>query len=343
MRAGDFGLTVGSTPSGAGNTIGDVPGVLVGHATLSAGAVQTGVTAILPNAGNLFQDKPIAAGYVLNGFGKSTGLVQVNELGTLETPILLTNTFGVGTCANALIRHAIAANPTIGRETSTVNPVVLECNDGYLNDIQAMAVTEAHADAAIAGASADVVVGAVGAGTGMSCFGLKGGIGSASRQIRIDRRVYHLGALVLANFGRPGDLRLPDGRRIDPLGAPSVEMGSCIVVLATDIPLDYRQLGRVARRAGVGLAWSGSFWGNGSGDIALAFTTANTMPHANKPHFAAHRVLNEARIDALFQAAAETTYEAVLDALVAAPTTVGRNGNARTGLASLLKTPAYAP
>ena len=298
MRARDLGLACGALPPGQRNSIADVPGVLVGHATIVRDEVCTGVTGVLPHEGDLFADKPVVAAVVLNGFGKSVGLVQVNELGTIETPILLTNTFAVGVCAQALIRRAIAADPEIGRQTSTVNPVVLECNDGTLNDIQAMAVTEVHAEAAIA-AAADFPAGAVGAGTGMSCFGLKGGIGSASRRLRLDGETYHLGALVLANFGRAGELRLPDGRRVDQGAAPVAEAGSCIVVLGTDVPLDHRQLGRVARRAGVGLAWCGSFWGNGSGDIALGFTTVNRMPHRAGQDLLGHRVLAEARIDLL--------------------------------------------
>jgi D-aminopeptidase len=209
-RARDLGFACDSLPTGVRNSIADVPGVRVGHTTLLAGDVRTGVTAILPHDGDLFRDKVVAAAVVLNGFGKSTGLVQMNELGTLETPILLTNTFAVGTCVDALIRRAVAENPGIGRQTSTVNPVVLECNDGYLNDIQVMAVTEGNAIAAIEAARGDFAVGAVGAGTGMSCFGLKGGIGSSSRRILLDGDAYHLGVLVLANFGRAGDLRLPD-------------------------------------------------------------------------------------------------------------------------------------
>lgn len=336
MRARDLGLACGSLPPGEGNTISDVPGVTVGHATLVERDIRTGVTAILPHHGDLFRDKVMAAVFVLNGFGKSTGLVQVNELGTLETPLLLTNTFAVGTCANALIRHAIASNPEIGRQTSTVNPVVLECNDGYLNDIQAISVTEAHALAAIDAARDTFAVGAIGAGTGMSCFGLKGGIGSASRQLRLDGTLYHLGVLVLANFGRAGDLRLPDGRRINPSVAPAAEAGSCIIVIATDVPLDHRQLTRVAKRAGVGLAWCGSFWGNGSGDIAVAFTTTNRMPHnANQDLIELHMIA-EQRIDLLFQAAAEATQEAVLDALAAAETMLGRNGHRRTGLRDVM-------
>ena len=336
MRARELGLACGALPTGERNSIADVPGVTVGHATLVEGDVRTGVTAVLPHDGDLFRDKPVAAAVVLNGFGKSIGLMQVNELGTLETPILLTNTFAVGTCANALIRRAVAGNPEIGRQTSTVNPVVLECNDGYLNDIQAMAVTEAHADAAIEAAAEEFDVGAVGAGTGMSCFGLKGGIGSASRRLRLDGETYHLGVLVLANFGRAGDLRLPDGRRVDVGAGQIAEAGSCIIVLGTDVPLEHRQLGRVARRAGVGLAWCGSFWGNGSGDIALAFTTANRVPHDADADLLEHRVLAEGRIDRLFQAAAEATQEAVLDALAAADTMVGRQGHRRVGLREVL-------
>ena len=339
MRARDLGLACGALPPGARNSIADVPGVTVGHATIAAGEVLTGVTAVLPHDGDLFADRPLAAAYVLNGFGKSVGLMQVNELGCLETPVLLTNTFAVGTCANALIRRAVRADPEIGRQTSTVNPVVLECNDGYLSDIQAMAVTEAHAEAAIEAAAEDFEVGAVGAGSGMSCFGLKGGVGSASRRLRLDGTAWHVGVLVLANFGRAGDLRLPDGRRIDPEAAPMAEAGSCIIVIGTDVPLEHRQLMRVAKRAGVGLAWCGSFWGNGSGDIALAFTTANRVPGAADDAFVDHRVLVEARIDRLFQAAAEATQEAVLDALAAAETTEGRHGHRRVGLAELIGPP----
>jgi D-aminopeptidase len=336
MRARDLGLAVGSLPPGPRNLITDIPGVTVGHTTLTEGDQRTGVTAILPHPGNLFRDKPVAAADVLNGFGKSIGLMQIEELGQLETPILLTNTLSVGTCGNALIRRAIAENPDIGRRTSTVNAVVGECNDGYLSDIQAMAVTEAHAHAALDSATADFATGAIGAGAGMSCFGLKGGIGSSSRQIKLDRTVHHIGVLVLANFGRAGDLRLPDGRRIAPAAEPTAERGSVIIVVATDIPLEHRQLRRVIRRAGAGLAWAGSFWGNGSGDLAIGFTTANRIDHDAKPDLTPLRVLNENRIDKLFQATAEATYEAILDALAASPTTTGRDGHTRQGLRDLL-------
>ncbi len=332
MRARDLGLGCGTLPVGARNLITDVPGVRVGHHTLIEGDLRTGVTAILPHTGNMFRDKPLAAAEVLNGYGKSIGLMQIEELGQLETPILLTNTLSVGTCGTALIRRAITANPDIGRHTSTVNPVVGECNDGYLNDIQALAITAAHAYAALDSATENCAVGAIGAGTGMSCFGFKGGIGSSSRVLMLDGIRHHLGVLVLANFGRAGDLRLPDGRRVDPKQAATPERGSIVIVVATDIPLDHRQLKRVIRRANAGLAWAGSFWGNGSGDLAIGFTTANRIDHDAKTDIVPLRFLNENRIDLPFQAAAEATQEAVMDALAASDTMTGRAGHSRLGL-----------
>jgi len=339
IRIRDFGVAIGEIPPGPRNAISDVPGVTVGHRTLAGGAVRTGVTAVLPHGGNLFRDKVLAAQHVFNGFGKSTGLVQVEELGTIETPILLTNTFAVGTCATALIRRAIAENPDIGRSTGTVNPVVLECNDGYLSDIQALAVGEQDAADAIAAATADVAQGAVGAGTGMSAFGLKSGIGSASRIVALDGRAFALGALVLVNFGRRADLRI-DGRAPGAAAGGDADKGSVIVVLSTDIPLDGRQLGRVCRRAVVGLARVGSFLGHGSGDIAVAFTTANRVDHDEKRDLVAFTMLNEPRIDGAFRATAEAVEEAVLNALVAAEPISGRAGR-RESLYDVLVAAGY--
>jgi D-aminopeptidase len=322
----DFGITCGSMPTGHRNTISDVPGVLVGHHTLSGDNINTGVTAILPHNGNLYRRKVLAACDIINGFGKSTGLIQIEELGTLETPLLLTNTFGVGTCANTLIADAIATNPDIGRETATVNPVVLECNDGPLSDIQAMAVLPAHARAALQTAAAQFEQGSVGAGTGMSCFGFKGGIGSASRQFDLQGKTFHIGVLVLSNFGRAGDLILPDGRRPAPPQDAQPEKGSVIVVLATDVPLEHRQLRRVTRRCGAGLARLGAFWGHGSGDIAVGFSTAVTFDHDEQQDILSLAMLNENRIDTLFCAAAEATQEAVLNSMCAARPMRGRSG-----------------
>lgn len=320
------------------NAITDVPGVTVGHRTLAGDGLASGVTAILPHAGDLFRKKVRAAVEVINGFGKSAGLMQVIELGTIETPILLTNTFGIAACSEALIRRAIGANREIGRKASTVNPLVCECNDGAINDIQALAVRPDDAFAALdAAVGGPVQQGAVGAGTGMTAFGFKAGIGSASRSMVIDGQRFTLGALVLANFGRAGDLTLPDGRRPDPSGVIAAEKGSVIVILATDLPLADRQLQRVARRAGAGLARLGAFWGHGSGDIAIAFTLADPVMHEADGAFQSVRRLDDDLIDLPFRAAAEATQEAVLNAMCAAPATVLRSGRTCPSLADWAK------
>jgi D-aminopeptidase len=336
--AREFGLVCGTLPTGPLNAITDVPGLRVGHHTLVSGHLRTGFTAVLPHPGNLFREKVPAAVEVINGFGKSAGLIQVAELGQIETPILLTNTLAVGTGSNALVRRALAGNADIGRETGTVNPLVLECNDGFLSDIRAMALTEADAAAALdAACEGPVEQGAIGAGAGMSAFGFKGGIGTASRRLQFGSRVFHMGVLVLANFGRAGDLVLPDGRRPQPPEPePQGERGSVIIILATDLPAETRQLKRIARRCGAGLARLGAYWGNGSGDIAVAFSTATRIHHDEPRDFVATEILNENRIDRPFRAAAEATQEAVLNALCSAPAMTGRDGHFRSSLADWL-------
>lgn len=339
QRFRDFGLSCGIMQTGPLNAITDVPSVRLGHCTVNEGNLRTGFTALLPHDGNLFRRKVRAAVDVINGFGKSAGLMQLAELGQIETPLLLGNTLAVGTGFDALVTRALAANPDIGRETGTVNPIVLECNDGYLSDIRARALTQEHAFAALdAAASGPVAEGAVGAGTGMSAFGFKGGIGTASRRFVLDGTEHTLGVLALANFGNAGDLVLPDGRRpVPPEVKPQAERGSVILVIATDVPLESRQLHRVARRGGAGLARLGAFWGNGSGDIAVAFTTADPIDHDQPNDLVTMRALNENRIDTLFRAAAEATQEAVLNAMVAAPATTGRDGHYRPSLEDWLR------
>lgn len=338
---------VGSLQPGARNAITDVAGVTVGHHTLDEDAVQTGVTVVRPHAGDLFRDRVPAAAVVLNGFGKSVGLVQVEELGVLETPIALTNTFSVAAVATAQIRQCIAANPETGRALSTVNPLVFECNDGYLNDIQRMAITEQHYLQACARAAVEVEEGSVGAGRGMSSFGLKGGVGTASRRVPAAGGGAHtVGALVLANFGRLPQLILAGhalGARLAPLleGVPEPlpaepEKGSIILLIATDAPLDARQLRRLALRAGAGLARTGSVFGHGSGDIALAFSTAYTVPlQADRP-MPALAMLHDGLIDGLFQAVVDSTEQAILHALWGARGVTGRDGHQRQALADLL-------
>ncbi|MDU0339687.1 DmpA family aminopeptidase [Bosea rubneri] len=339
-RARDHGLICGSLPTGPRNAITDVAGVAVGHRTLRDGDFNTGFTAVLPHQGDLFREKVRAGVEVINGFGKSAGLMQLAELGQIETPILLGNTFAVATGIEALVGRALAANPQIGRETGTVNSLVLECNDGFLSDIRARRLRVEDAEAALDAASGGPVEeGAVGAGTGMSAFGFKGGIGTASRLMELDGRSFTLGVLVQANFGNAGDLVLPDGRRPVPPAkrtAQPPERGSVIIIVATDLPLESRQLTRIARRCGAGLARLGAFWGNGSGDIAIAFSTAGRIAHGERADIVPLATLNENRIDLPFRAAAEATQEAVLNAMLAAPETVGRDGNRRASLADCL-------
>jgi len=336
--AREIGLPCGTLPPGLRNSLADVPGVRVGHQTILQGDVMTGVTAILPHGGNLYREKVPAAAEVFNGFGKSIGLMQIEELGSLETPILLTNTLCVAPCATALIKRAIAQNRDIGRETGTVNPVVCECNDGWLSDLQALAVTEGDALAAIDAAQEGIFSqGAVGAGTGMRCFGFKGGIGTASRQVTLDDKTYHLGVLVLTNFGNAGELILPDGRRPVPTSFKrEAEKGSVIVVLGTDVPLDHRQLRRVAKRCGAGLAKLGAFWGHSSGDIAVGFSTGRRILHDESHDVIGSATLNENRIDLLFRAAYESTEEAVINSMLASPTVTGRDGHVAQSLVDVL-------
>ena len=269
-------------PKGKRNLISDVPGVKVGHVTLKDDEkfIHTGVTAILPHEGNLFQEKVAAGACVINGFGKSAGLVQIEELGTIETPILMTNTLSVGAGLNGLIQYMLKDNEDIGVSTGTVNCVVTECNDGELNDIRGMHVKEEHVLKALEKADEEFTEGGVGGGTGMCCMGLKGGIGSASRIITCNEKEYTLGAIVMSNFGVLGNLRI-DGKRIktELPKEDKPEKGSIIIVLGTDIPLSDRQLKRIAKRATVGLARVGSFLGNGSGDIANALSNGNRITH----------------------------------------------------------------
>lgn len=342
---------IGTLPAGTRDAITDVAGVTVGHRTLADGPVQTGVTVIRPHAGDPFRDKVPAAAVVLNGFGKSVGLVQLAELGVLETPIALTNTFSVGTVATAQIRHCAAANPETGRALPTVNPLVFECNDGFLNDIQRLAVTEADYLQALDAAGADFEQGSVGAGRGMSSFQLKGGIGSASRRVAmVDGTTHTVGTLVLANYGRQPQLVLAGhavGERLAALQAAKEaaepEKGSIIIVVATDAPLDARQLRRLALRAGAGLARTGSVYGHGSGDLVLAFSTAYTIPDRADRPMPAVAMLHDTRLDGLFQAAADSTEQAILHALWRATPVTGRDGNHRAALGELLPASSLSP
>lgn len=330
---------VGVLAAGGRDALTDVPGVAVGHCTLDQGAIQTGVTVVRVHDGSHFLHKVPAASSVFNGFGKSVGLMQVDELGVLETPIALTNTFSVPAVAAAQIQAAIQEHPEIGRAWPTVNPLVFECNDGYLNDIQAMMIESAHYGEALAGAQSAFAQGAVGAGRGMSCFGLKGGIGSASR-IAPGESGYIVGALVLSNFGRLRNLVIdgnPVGRSLASRVAGGVEpdKGSIIMLLGTNAPLDALQLRRLSGRAALGLARTGSFMGHGSGDMALAFSTAYTVPQRASDAMPALAMVHAGLLDGLFEAAVEATEQAILNSLWFAEGVCGRDGHARASLKSV--------
>jgi D-aminopeptidase len=353
-RIRDLGLSVGNLPTGTHNAITDVDGVRVGHTTLSSGEgplvpgqgpVRTGVTVILPHGDDLFQHKVRAAVHTINGFGKVRGFEEVRELGIVETPIALTNTLNVGLVADALVQYAVRHNPDIGIRTSTANVIVGETHDGYLSDLQGRHVRAEHVWIAIESASAGPVTeGAVGAGMGTSCFGWKGGIGTASRVVPESAGGYTVGALVQSNFGRPRDLMIcgvPVGYHIQPPSTPkrpaqaeTSDGGSIMIVLATDAPLTSRQLRRLSVRVAAGLARTGSNYGHGSGDFVIAFSTAHRIPHQPKSLTTTETVLaDEGRaMYWLFPAVVESVEEAVLNSMFRAETVVGRDGHIRHSL-----------
>lgn len=344
QRLRDLGITVGQYPPGPLNAITDIEGVKVGHRTLISGEgelkpgkgpVRTGVTIIMPRD-DVWHKKVLAGAFILNGTGEMTGLAWVAESGFLEYPIALTNTLNVPRVANGIISWMIQRYPEIGITDDTLTPVVAECDDGRLNDIQGRHVSEHDVMVAIDGASSGPVPeGTVGAGTGMVSYGFKGGIGTSSRMLSEQEGGYTVGVLVNANHGRRPELivrGVPVGKRYEPpvqmseALSPGQSEGSIIIIIATDAPLDSRQLTRLAKRAALGLARTGSTVRHGSGDFILAFSTANVIPHYPKDptytltHFA------DSHINPLFTATVEATEEAILNALTMATTVVGRDG-----------------
>jgi D-aminopeptidase len=343
VRARDLGIDIGIFKTGTHNAITDVEGVKVGQVTITEGngklvpgkgPVRTGITVILPHGGNLFRKKVQAGCFVLNGFGKSVGLHQIRELGTIETPIALTNTLSVFQVADALVGYCCDQSPEIGIETGTVNPVVGDINDGYLNDIQGRHVKPEHVFAAIRTASAGPVAeGNVGGGTGCSCFGFKGGIGTSSRKLPERMGAWTIGVVAQTNFGGVLSIQgAPIGREMGVFDFKGKPDGSCMVVIATDAPLDARLLERLAKRAGLGMARTGFYSANGSGDFFIAFSTANTISHeikAGNVDAIIRSVLPDDSMSALFAALVEAVEEAIINSLIAATTMVGRDGNTR--------------
>lgn len=345
LRARDLGIEIGGFSPGRYNAITDVRGVLVGHTTLirgdggpsqpGTGPVRTGVTAIMPRAGNVYEAAAVSGGFVLNGAGELTGLTQVMEWGLIETPILLTNTLSVGTCAAAAVEYMVAAYPSIGREADVIIPVVGECDDSWLNDIAGGHVHANHVHDAIEGARTGAVAeGNVGGGTGMMTCGFKGGIGTSSRRLPAEMGGYTLGVLVMSNFGMREDLRV-DGVAVGRILAPRFahletrrsSYGSIIALIATDAPLISHQLSRLSKRVALGIGRAGSYAAHNSGEIVMAFSVANSIPRQAKRAVYRLRVLIDAHLDPLYQAAVEATEEAILNALCMATDMVGVDGH----------------
>ena len=346
-RIRDFGIVPGVMKTGPKNKITDVPGVLVGHKTVRNGDNKTGVTVIVPGPGNVFERKFIAAGYVHNGFGKTCGLVQVEELGTLETPIALTNTLNVGLAADALVEYTIRQCEKDQVEVTSVSPVVGECNDCRINRIQHRAVSMEDVMEAFSGAGEDFEEGDVGAGTGTVCYGLKGGIGSASRVMRIGGVNYTLGVLVQSNFGatedlvidgiRAGQRILEEKERRRKMATAEQDQGSIMTIIATDLPVSDRQLKRIIRRAGVGIARTGAYTGHGSGEVMIGFTTAGRLQGKDSPEIMTSTCIREDLINVAFKAAAEAVNEAILNSMTAAGRTGGLAGEVYYSLSEFLR------
>ena len=333
-RLRDYGITIGVLKTGKYNSITDVKGVKVGHLTLIEGdSIRTGVTAVLPHSGNIFQSKVPAAIYIGNGFGKLAGYSQVEELGNIETPIILTNTLSVPTASNALISYTLKQKENA--EVRSVNSVVGETNDGWLNDIRGRHITEEHVITAINKAKGGTVEeGNVGAGTGTICFGYKGGIGTSSRKIPESLGAYTIGVLVQTNFGGVLEINgVPIGKELNNYPfrdqIESSADGSCMIIIMTDAPLSSRNLKRMAKRAMLGLAKTGGIASNGSGDYVIAVSTVDfiRIPYHTESMFYETKVLRNSSMTSLFLATIEATEEAILNSLFAAKTMTGMAGH----------------
>lgn len=330
QRARDYGIEIGILKPGTHNAITDVKGVRVGHTTLILGdRVRTGVTAILPHSGNIFQSKVPAAIYIGNGFGKLAGYSQVKELGNIETPIILTNTLSVPVASEALITYTLDRN----KDVRSVNSVVGETNDGWLNDIRGRHITQEHVLSAIKNAEGGAVKeGNVGAGTGTVCFQYKGGIGTSSRVIPTSQGGYTVGVLVQSNFGGVLEINgVPIAKELNTLPKQYNydTDGSCMIVVFTDAPLDSRNLERLAKRAMLGLAKTGGIASNGSGDYIIAVSTAkeNLIPYSSDSLFNEGKLLRNEAMTPLFLATIEATEEAIINSLFAAEPMTGRDGH----------------
>ncbi|QAT85264.1 D-aminopeptidase [Corallococcus coralloides] len=344
VRARELGLPLGRFKPGKYNAITDVEGVLVGHTTIIEGSgplrpgygpVRTGVTAILPNLGNIFMERMSGGGFVLNGAGEVSGMTQLMEWGLIETPILLTNTMAVGAVSDGVANYLVQRYPGIGDEHDVIIPVVGECDDSWLNDVSGRHVRQEHVFAAINNAkSGPVQEGNVGGGTGMVTCDFKGGIGTSSRKLPEVLGGYTLGVLVMSNFGKMHNLRVGGL----PVGEVLVEKfkntphrgksyGSIIAVVATDAPLLSHQINRLCKRVGLGIGRVGSYAAHGSGEIVVGFSTANIIPRRTQKMVYKMKILLDQRLDPLYEAVMEATEEAILNAMCMAEPMTGVNDN----------------
>ncbi len=345
VRARELGLPLGRFKPGKHNAITDVEGVLVGHSTIISGEagplkvgegpVRTGVTAIMPNLGNIFMERMVGGGFVLNGAGEVSGMTQVMEWGLIETPILLTNTMSVGSVSDAVVRYMVNRYPGIGDEHDVIIPIVGECDDSWLNDISGRHVKAQHVLDAINNASSGPVAeGSVGGGTGMITCDFKAGIGTSSRKLPEAMGGYTLGVLVMSNFGKMHNLRvggLPVGEvlaeRFREMPRRQQSYGSIIAVVATDAPLLAHQLNRLCKRVALGIGRVGSYAAHGSGEIVVGFSTANNIPRRTQKMVAKVKILLDQRLDPLYEAVMEATEEAILNSMCMAGPMDGINGN----------------
>ncbi|MCB9703274.1 MAG: P1 family peptidase [Myxococcales bacterium] len=344
VRARQLGIRIGHYRPGRYNSITDVSGVRVGHATLvrgegplhvGEGPVRTGVTAILPNNGDIFHNRVVGSGFILNGAGEVSGLTQVMEWGLFETPLLLTNTLSVGACSEALVKYMVGRYPSIGNEHDVIIPVVGECDDSWLNDAAGRHVRTEHVYRAISTAAAGFVQeGSVGGGTGMICCDFKGGIGTSSRRLPGEEGGFTVGVLVMTNFGVMRDLRV-DGVPVGAILEPEFRgvdrridnYGSIIAVVATNAPLLSHQIHRLCKRVALGIGRAGSTAAHGSGEIIVGFSTANTVPRDDRQMIYRIKVLQDPRMNPIYEAAIDATEEAIINALCMAETMAGHSGH----------------
>src|SRR5215208_6034591 len=349
-RARDLGIRLGRYKPGRWNAITDVAGVKVGHSTIIRGAagplvpghgpIRTGVTAILPNPANVFEERVVGGGFILNGAGEVSGMTQLMEWGLIETPIFLTNTLSVGAVSDAAVKWMVERFPGIGGEHDVIIPLVGDCDDSWLNDIAGRHVKEEHVAEALRTASdGPVPEGSVGGGTGMITCDFKAGIGTSSRKLPEPLGGYTVGVLVMSNFGVMRQLRiggLPVGEVLDAryrqVQRRTRNYGSIIAVIATDAPLATHQLIRVAKRAALGIGRVGSSAMHGAGEIILAFSTANQVPRETRKMVYRMKILLDQRLDPLYEATIEATEEAILNALCMARDMDGAHGNVSKAL-----------